>query len=98
MRAVVLIVAFLALGAVGLFAVQSFPARIEADLKQRSTEALNAAKLPFAKVTVSGRAVTLSGEAPSPAAKEEAVKVASNTWGRRSFGASFCAWSAASRA
>jgi outer membrane protein OmpA-like peptidoglycan-associated protein len=81
MRAVVLIVAVLALAAVGLFAVQSFPARIEADLKQRSTEALSAANLPFAKVTVNGRAVTLSGEAPSPAAKEQAAKIASNTWG-----------------
>ena len=81
MRAVVLIVALLALSAVALFVVQTVPARIESDLKQRSSQALASANLNFAKVTVVGRAVTLSGEAPGPVAKEQAVKVAGDVWG-----------------
>ncbi|MBI1211451.1 MAG: OmpA family protein [Alphaproteobacteria bacterium] len=81
MRAVVLIIALLALGAVALYAVQIFPARIEADLKQRSEEALHAANLNFAKVSVSGRVVTLSGEAPGSISKEDAVRIAGDVWG-----------------
>lgn len=81
MRALVGIVALLALSAVAFFVVQTLPPRIESDLKQRSTDALNAAHLTFAQVTVAGRVVTLAGVAPSPTAKEEAVKVANAVWG-----------------
>ena len=81
MRALVGIVALIALSAVAFYVVQALPPRIEADLKQRSTEALNAANLTFAKVSVTGRVVTLSGEAPGPVAKEEAIKVAGDVWG-----------------
>ncbi len=81
MRALVWIVALLALSAVAFYAVQTYPARIEADLKQRSTDALSANNLNFANVTVTGREVTLAGIAPSPTAKEQAVKVAGDVWG-----------------
>src|SRR6185369_5133910 len=81
MRVVVIAIAVIALVALTLFAVQALPPRIEANLKQRSTDALAAAELQFAKVEVKGRTVTLSGEAPGPMAKEDAVKIVQNVWG-----------------
>ena len=81
MRALVVAVALIALVAVAVYAVQSLPPHIEADLKQRASEALVAANLQFATVAVTGRVVTLSGEAPGPMAKEDAVKIVRNVWG-----------------
>src|SRR5260221_2195166 len=83
MRALVGLVALAALGAVAFYTIQTYPPLVEADLKQRSSQALAAANLSFAKVDVAGRIVTLSGEAPSPTAKEDAVKIAGDVWGVR---------------
>ncbi len=83
MRALVFLVAVVALGAVAFYTIQTYPPVVEADLKQRSSDALAAANLTFAKVDVAGRVITLSGEAPSPTAKEDAVKVAGDVWGVR---------------
>ena len=81
MRALVWLIAVVALGAVAFFTIQRYPVLIETDLKQRASQALESAKLSFAKVTVAGRVVTLSGEAPGATAKEDAVKVAGDVWG-----------------
>ena len=83
MRALVGFVALVALGAVAFYTIQTYPPLVEADLKQRSSLALAAANLTFAKVDVAGRVVTLSGEAPSSTAREDAVKVAGDVWGVR---------------
>ncbi len=74
MRALVVVIALIAFGAVSFYAVQAYPPYIEADLKQRASKALTAANLPFAQVSVTGRVVTLSGEAPGSSAKEQAGK------------------------
>lgn len=81
MRAVVVAVALIALVAVAFYAVQFLPPHIEADLKQRASAALVAANLQFATVAVTGRVVTLSGEAPGLVAKDDAIKIVQNVWG-----------------
>ena len=83
MRALVWLISLVALGAVAFFTIQIYRPVVEEDLQQRSSAALAAAGLSFAKVDVAGRVVRLSGEAPSPTAKEDAVKVAGDVWGVR---------------
>ncbi len=81
MRWMVVAIALIAMGALALVAIETIPGHFETELKQRASNALAAANLPFAKVSVRGRELMLTGDAPSPAAKDDAIKVAGDVWG-----------------
>lgn len=65
-----------------LFSVQRLAPAIEADLSDRSSEALADQGMAWAEVTLDGRESTLSGEAPNAGLRQQAAEIA-DVWGVR---------------
>ena len=82
-KLLIFILALLALAVLGWFAIYKLKApAIETDILKRSKEALSSNSLDWANVTVDGRDITLSGDAPSEQLKQHALDTA-NVYGVR---------------
>ncbi|PWQ98893.1 OmpA family protein [Leucothrix arctica] len=76
-KLLIILLALIALAVIGWFAAYKFKApAIEADIKQRVDEALISNNLSWAKASVDGREVTLSGLAQSHQLQQHALKIA----------------------
>ena len=82
-KLLILILALIALAALGWFAIYKLKApAIETDIKKRSQEALSSNSLDWATVSVDGRDITLGGSAPTEQLKQYALETA-NVYGVR---------------
>jgi outer membrane protein OmpA-like peptidoglycan-associated protein/osmotically-inducible protein OsmY len=78
------LLALIALGILAYFCINQHAPVIAADLNQRASDALAQGNHSFARIDgVSGRDVTLSGEAPTEEAKRAALAAVDKVWGVR---------------
>ena len=83
MKPVLAAILVLILAGLGVLTATWQAPRTEAEVKENVTRALAREGLQFAGVSVDGREVTLSGPAPTPAARQAAETVAQNAEGVR---------------